>query len=65
MPLARLIAGDELLNTGTLSADSKAANARESYPFDITRGLSIDNFTNHEIAVREHLYKQMMVVEAV
>lgn len=39
-------------------------DARESYPFDITRGLSIDNFTHHEIAVREHLYKQMMVVES-
>lgn len=39
-------------------------DARESYPFDITRGLNIGTFTRQELAVREHLYKQMMVVEA-
>jgi hypothetical protein len=37
---------------------------RQCYPVDVTRGLSDQNFRRQQLALREQVYKHMMLLEA-
>jgi hypothetical protein len=41
-----------------------ADDARECFPVDVTRGLTNQNFHRQQLALREQVYKHMMLLEA-